>query len=251
MLTVFIEFVFIVCRSLGFFLLFPPGIQFVSYTQRVAFALIAGASFFSTVTPSEHLSWCWLTAISELLLGVCIGFPSVLIVRITALLGELVDIGRGAQLAQSYNPFNAGSSSPTASLLFTFAITCLLFMGLFPALIILLHESFLILPPGGGAEGIFALLSSKVLVLIPTVIHWSFVAFLPFCFVYLALDLLISLTTRVLSGGMFYAEAFMLKSFAAFVIIMISLLQGLHLSLFRICRQITEGLFEPGLFLSI
>lgn len=158
---------------------------------RIALALVMSCISVLVITPKTmalDASFLLMAAllIKELLLGFILGFFASLIFYIYELVGQFIDLARGASMAKMLVPELKIQSSPLGTLLFQFALVIFLALGLHRQVISAIFMSFTHFPPYSlsipetnswlyGAVGVLSMLFNVALRLSLPVIFLCFI----------------------------------------------------------------------------
>lgn len=198
-----------------------------------AAALIEGSA--------EHDTLRLTGLVAELLFGLVIALPAIIVCEAAEGLAELFDAGRGQTLATQYGAYGDSSVAVTGFAVRFVCWTLLVSAGLLERLLALTQMSLSAIPPGTASLVVLAEQHSHILKTVLLVVTYGFVSYLPFATLFLAVDFIAAACQMILPAAHLHVEAFIVKSFVGGIVVYVFLnsggaetLPGLLLSFFEV-----------------
>ncbi len=224
------HFLVLAARAIPLVLLLPLGQELVSYSIKIALALVFVVSAYSVPTAAEVT----LSLLArEVMIGGMIAFPFVLVVSLLEMAGELVDLGRGQMAAQFIDPFYQ-QNSPLAKLAYVGGVAYLLWKGVLVELLLAYHESYTRMPSlSAHISGMGPLILERLLAmfeLLATLV-------VPVLYLFLLVELAFGVAGKLFSAGKLNGESFVVKSAILTLTLVVLVATGAEESLIELYQR--------------
>ncbi|MCB0335662.1 MAG: flagellar biosynthetic protein FliR [Bdellovibrionales bacterium] len=205
-------------RALGFFALLPFDSFNKELVTKLLLATACGLYFrVSQISTVEYTGSLWL----EPIVGVLLAIPLFIVLEIAGSLGELIDQGRGQTIGSFYDP-TLGLPQSTLSRLFRWGTwACILQSGIVEVSLGHLWCSLQVLDTSQLAMEAVAHLSFAALQFALDLLALGFSFFLPFCCLFLLIDILVGMLGKLAPQISLQAESFQLKTLLSFGIVIV------------------------------
>ena len=202
-------------RFLGMMLVFPAGEGLIGVGTRLGLAIaLAGLGsddFQSEVVPTISVSLRCCYIISELLLGIVLGAPLLIIYHGLRLWADLFESLRGHQMGLIIDPLSGGDEQQL-SILLSHAFLCIvLAQALFPLLLQIASLSLEKIAPGSISIVTLVTESQKLFTLLRVVLTFLFSSLLPFACLILMIEILMAVVSKLCSGWSLSQEGYLLR----------------------------------------
>lgn len=208
-------------RALGFLSVLPigEGVTAVFHRTALAFglALLCGWG----VADGGNLNWSLL--VYEFLIGVVIVLPLALLVSMAEGFGELLDTVRGQSISSFFDA-NSGTQSSVSGGLFKYGLWAMVTtLGALNSSVIGFSQSLTVIPIGQATLIDLSGLSILILQVCGTMLTGLFVVIAPFAFAFLLIDFAIGIIAKMKPGFQLSQEAFVVKTFVCFFMLIAAL----------------------------
>lgn len=221
-------------RALGVVFFLPLGKGLSDMFVRVGFALTIAFSFQHIV--HSDVSTSMYAYMYEFLVGVFLSLPFVFVIEVGAIVGDVIDTGRGMSIAQFYDASFEGQQGVLPRLfrhVFWIALLC---AGGLRLLCETLANSYHFLPAIAVTSGYKGI--GDLLVMVPVVLSFmtqalthALVLSLPFALLFLCLDLLLGFIGKILPQIHLLQESFLVKTLVSFMALYLLIEYGFGSSL--------------------
>lgn len=174
----------------------------------------------------------------ELVIGAVLALPCALTVEAAALFGELLDAGRGENYASFYDPLLGDRSSSLALLGRSYCLTLLLLAGTAEALLAAFNATVRLYPPGAGGL-LLEQRGLRVLELASAYFLGAAWFYLPCAVLFLAIEGCAAAAARLSPRLAVMQESFVVKTYAAFGVLLVLNESGARGELAALARPIT------------
>mgnify|MGYP005716936325 CR=1 FL=1 len=217
-------------RALGMFTLLPIG----PATRKIWFSALLAFWVSGYVPYATQRSGFWV--LTELLAGLSLALPLLLVISGGEMVGSLIDSGRGQNMARMYDMQEQTEHSIFATLLRYWVWAVVLQLGICEILMANFMESFEVIGAGHFPLSSLSTTGSGLVVLISRFFAVLLFVASPFAVIYLLVDLGFGFLGRLVPGVMLHGEASVLKSGLTLVVLYRLSDWGLEVSLLEFAR---------------
>ncbi|RIL06211.1 MAG: hypothetical protein DCC75_11030 [Proteobacteria bacterium] len=202
-------------RALGMSIALPFEISVLGLSQRfvlsAGFALLAlnpsSAGAFST-SQFEAL----LNLAANFVVGIMLGLPLLLLLQGAKLVGEMLDIGRGQNIAHAYDPITHNSETFSDQLLHALFWAAIVWSGALQVMFAVYYQSLQVIGSTGQMRDFLSQSWEWCATLVTTWLNFGFKLVCPLLFGYLLVDLAAALINKMLPQVSLFSESFQIKS---------------------------------------
>jgi len=204
-------------RALGMCLILPLGENWVlkKIGFCVALSFLGGPAILEGLDQGDNYFFLPL----DFLIGFALGLPFALVVTGGGMIGALFDTLRGQTMLRIFDPSSATEDSGTEVLCKHVTLTYLVLMGAFEIFIRGYLESLARFPHGTLSSLTLQAVVYRMLLFNSKIMTQLFAVVLPYAVLFLSIELLFGVVTKLLPGMSFQCETFQVKSVLGFALL--------------------------------